>query len=388
MQDFFEFNLGARVLFRAGLVREMGSEVQQVGRGAQRALIVADKGVSSAGLLDAVKEGLSSSIEVAGVFDDVPGNSSVRAVEHGAAVARECGADLLIAVGGGSPIDTAKGIRIVMTHGGSLLDYQGYNVLEQMGKRLTPMVAIPTTIGTGSEVTPFAVILDEEQDLKTSFASSLLTPDLAILDPELTHSLPARLAAATGMDALSHAIETFVSTEHNPFSDSMALYAIDLISNNLRDATKVGDLESRGQMLIASCMAGIACANSLFGVVHALAHAVGGKYHVHHGTANAIFLPYGMQFNSVIVPERYVRIAGAMGVNAGGRSDPEVIADGIAAVRTLASDCGLPTRLRDVDVPQEALEDLAEIAVVDGAIFHNPRSATSEELLAILREAW
>jgi alcohol dehydrogenase len=384
MQDFFEFSMGTRILYRAGLARDMGAEVARLG--VSRALIVADKGVVAAGLLEPVLEGLRSDVEVVGVFDDSPPNSSVRAVEAGAAMAAELGADVLVAVGGGSPLDTAKGIRIVLTNGGRLLDYQGYNVLSQ---RLVPMVAVPTTAGTGSEVTAFAMILDDNENLKVAFASSYLIPDLAILDPEMTLKLPPRLTAATGMDALSHAIETYVSTENNPFSDSLALYAIDMISTHLRDATHRGDdIDARGNMLIAACMAGIACSNSYFGVIHALSHAVGGKFAVHHGTANSIFMPYGMQFNSVIVPNRYTRIARAMGVNAGGRSETEVIADGISAVRKLAIDCGLPTRLREVGVPEEALPELAATAMVDGAIFHNPRSASEEELLEILRAAW
>ena len=382
MQEFFEYSLGARVLYKSGLARELGQVFSGLGA---RAFFIADKGVSAAGLLDPVLAGLGD-VEVVGVYDDVPGNSSVRVVREAAAAAREVGADLVVAVGGGSPIDTAKAVRIMLTNGGDLLDYQGYNVIDAP---LAPMVAIPTTAGTGSEVTPFAVIRDEEQDLKLSFASRFLVPDLAVLDPELTRTLPPRLTAATGMDALSHAVETFVSTENNPFSDSMALYAIDMIATNLRDAVHNGeDMDARGQMLLASCMAGIACANSFFGVIHALSHAVGGKFAVHHGTANSIFMPHGMRFNSAVVPDRYVRIARAMGVNAGGRSDREVIEDGINAVSTLASDCGLPTRLSEVGVPEEALPELAAIALVDGAIFHNPRIASEEELLELLRAAW
>ncbi|NNJ12415.1 iron-containing alcohol dehydrogenase [Chloroflexales bacterium ZM16-3] len=384
MQEFFEFGLGTRVLYKLGLATELGPVIEELG--AQRAFIVADKGVVAAGLLDPIIAGLRESIEVVGVFDSVPANSSVAKVMEGAAAAAEGGADLIIAMGGGSPIDTAKAIRIVLTNGGHLLDYQGYNVISAP---LTPMIAIPTTSGTGSEVTPFAVIRDEDQDVKLSFASRYLVPDVAVLDPLLTRSLPPMLTAATGMDALSHAIETFVSTENNPFSDGMALAAIDMIASHLRDAVQTGiDTDARSQMLIAACMAGMACANSYFGVIHALAHAVGGKFHVHHGTAISIFMPYGMRFNSAIVPDRYVRIAHAMGVNAGGRSDAEVIADGISAVATLASDCGVPTRLRDVGVSEEALPDLAATAMVDGAIYHNPRVATEEELLEILKEAW
>ncbi len=384
MQDFFEFSLGARVMFQIGLAGELGQVISNA-LPQRRALIVADQGVVAAGLLEPIQAGISP-VEIVGIFDDVPPNSSVAKVTAGAELARELEADLLIAVGGGSPIDTAKGIRILLTLGGTIPDYEGYNVIEGP---LTPLVAVPTTAGTGSEVTPIAVILDEADHRKISIVSRYVTPDLAILDPMMTRTLPPRLTAATGMDALSHAIETYVSTENNPFSDSLALAAIDMIATYLRDAVHNGEnMEARSQLLMAAAMAGIACGNSLFGVVHALSHALGGKFPAHHGTANAIFLPPGMRFNSEVVPERYVRIARAMGVNVGGRSEAEVIADGIAAVKTLTMDCGLPTRLRDVGVPREALPELAELAAVEPAIFNNPRPATPEELLAMLEEVW
>jgi alcohol dehydrogenase len=384
MQEFFAFSLGPRVLYKAGLVGEMGHEMQRLG--AARALLIVDIGVRDAGLLEQVQAGLEGAVEVVGIFDQVPANSSIQAVERGAELARASGADLLVAVGGGSPIDTAKAMRILITLGGSLLDFQGYNLLNE---RMIPLIAIPTTAGTGTEVSPFAVIRDEAQDLKLTFGSPFLAPDLAILDPALTRSMPPRLTASTGMDALTHAVEAFVSTDNNPISDSLALMAIDMIATNLRDATYNGDdMDARGQMLLASCMAGMAFSNSFLGIVHAMAHAVGGKFQAHHGTANAILLPHGMRFNSVLVPNRYGRIARALGVNAGGRNETEVIADGIDAVITLTQDCGLPTRLRDVGVTQEALPDLAEAASGDAAIFNNPRSVSREELLALFGAAW
>lgn len=383
MQEFFEFGLAARVLYKAGLARELGQVLETTG--AQRAFFVTDKGVIAAGLLAPIIEGLGS-VAVAGVFDEAPPNSSVQVVAAGARAATAAGADLIVAVGGGSAIDTAKGIRIVCSLGGSVADYEGYNVI---ASPVMPMIAIPTTAGTGSEVTNIAVILDDADDRKLSIVSRYITPDIAILDPELTLTLPPRLTAATGMDALSHAIETFVSTENNPFSDSLALAAIDMIARNLRTAVHQGDnLEARGQMLLAASMAGVACASSFFGVIHAFSHAVGGKFHVHHGTLNSLFMPPGMRFNSTVAPERYVRIARAMGVDTAGRSDDEVIAAGIAAVNQLAVDCGMPTRLRDVGVPEEALPELAAISLVEPAIFNNPRVATEEELLEILQQIW
>lgn len=384
MQEYFEFGLGGRVLYKAGLARELGQVIEELG--ARRAFVVADRGVIAAGLLAPVLEGLAPGVAVADVLDDVPANSSLRVVTAGAERLRAAEADIIVAVGGGSPIDTAKGIRLLATCGGAIPDYEGYNVIP--GK-LMPMLAVPTTAGTGSEVTSVAVILDEGENRKISLVSRYLYPDIAILDPELTLTLPPRLTAATGMDALSHAIETYVSTENNPFSDSLALAAIDMIATNLRDAVQSGnDIDARGQMLLAAAMAGLACSNSLFGVVHAIAHAVGANYHVHHGTLNAIILPHGMHYNSVVAPERYVRISRAMGVNLGGRSDEEVIADGVSAVRTLAVDCGLPTRLREVEVPEEALPELAALSLVEPAIFANPRIATEEELLELLRAMW
>ncbi|HEY1014531.1 MAG TPA: iron-containing alcohol dehydrogenase [Herpetosiphonaceae bacterium] len=385
MQDFFEFRLVPRVLYKAGLARELGAELATLG--ASKAFIVADAGVVKAGIVDTIRDALLEAVEVVGVYSDVPPNSSLQVVEAAAAQAVAAGADLLVAIGGGSPIDTAKGMRILITEGGKLLDYEGVNVLE---RPLVPMVAIPTTAGTGSEVTTVAVIKDEENHVKVSFVSPYLAPELAIIDPEVTVSLPAHLAAATGMDALTHAIETYVSTEHEPMSDALALGAIEIVSNFLRDATHGGpdNEEARGQMLIASCMAGIAFTNSYVGAVHALAHATGALFPVHHGLANSIFLPHVMRFNSSVAPDRYARIGRAFGINTGGRSREEVIEDTVRSITQLAEDCGLPTRLRECGVPEDALETLAELAFGDGALYHNPRAAEPEDLLEILRAAW
>lgn len=385
MQDFFEFRLTPRVLYKAGLAFDMVADIAELG--GTRAFIVTDAGVMSTGLIDRITSGLGDAIDVVGVYSDVPPNSAVHVVEAASAQAREAGADLLIAIGGGSPIDTAKAMRIVLTEGGRLLDYEGVNVLE---RRLIPMVAIPTTAGTGSEVTTFAVIKDEEQNIKLSFTSPYLAPELAILDPEMTTTLPVHLAAATGMDALTHAIETYVSTEHEPMSDALAIGAIDIISNHLRDACKDSETneEARGQMLIASAMAGIAFTNAYLGAVHALAHATGGHFPVHHGLVNSIFLPHVIRFNSEAVLPRYTSIGRAFGIPTGGRSREEVVVDLIDGITQLASDCGLPTRLRDIGVPEDALEMLAEQAFSDGAIYHNPRPAEPSDLLEILRAAW
>ncbi|MBP8251073.1 MAG: iron-containing alcohol dehydrogenase [Herpetosiphon sp.] len=385
MQDFFEFRLTPRVLYKSGLVYEMGAEL--AGLNVSKAFIVTDAGLVKSGLVDKLKAALEESVEVVGVYGDVPPNSSVTVVEEAAAQARDAGADVLIALGGGSPIDTAKGMRIVITEGGNLLDYEGVNVLE---RPLIPMVAIPTTAGTGSEVSNFAVIKDDENHVKLSFTSPYLAPELAIIDPQMTASLPPHLAAATGMDALTHAIETYVSTENEPMSDALAIGAIEIISNYLRDATHNGkeNEEARGQMLIASTMAGIAFTNGYLGAVHALAHATGGHFPVHHGLANSIFLPHVIKFNAQTQAERYSRIARAFGINTGGRNRDDVINDLINGITQLAQDCGLPIRLRDVGVPEDALPMLADQAFSDGALYHNPIEATAEDLLELFRAAY
>jgi alcohol dehydrogenase class IV len=386
MNSYLEFSLRPRVMYKPGLIRELANEVG--GMRATRAFIIADPGIVRAGVVDRVLSGLAGAIEICGIFSDVPANSSVAAVELGAAQAHAAGADLLIAIGGGSPIDTAKAMRIILTEGGAILDHQGYNLIT---RPLTPMIAIPTTAGTGSEVTTWAVIRDEASGVKLAFSSPFLGPDLAVLDPELTLGLPPLLTAATGMDALTHAIESFVGSNANPISDTLALQAIDMISNNLRAATHTGgDIDARGQMLLAATIAGMAFSTGggNLGVVHALAHAIGGLYEVHHGTANSILLPHGMRHNQHAVPNRFSRIARMMGVNAGGRSEEDVIEDGILAVQALAADCGLPLRLRDVSVPRDRFEELAETALGDPAIYTNPRQINEVDAIELLNAAW
>ncbi len=354
--------------------------------GGTRALIVTDHGLIEAGLVQRVQASLAEAIDIVGVFSDVPPHSSVAAVEQGAAYARDVQANLLVAVGGGSVINTAKAMRMLLAEGGQLRDYEG---VDRPLRQLMPLVAVPTTAGTGSEVLPFAVIRDEGRHRNMTFASPFLAPDLAVLDPTVTRMLPQYLTAATGMDALAHAIEAFVSTEANLISDSLALQAIDTISNNLRTATySSDDMEARGQMLVASCMAGMAFSSARVGVANAIAHTISGRFAIHHGTAKSVVLPDCMRFNSMVVPNRYSRIARAMGVNAGGRAEEHVIEDGVVAVAALASDCGLPMRLRDIGVPEDALTTIAEGTLADSAMRTNPRPATAAEVWEILRAAW
>jgi alcohol dehydrogenase class IV len=385
LPQLFEFYVRPRILYGPRSVREVGFEAQKL-HGA-RAVIVTDEALRRNGLAQRVVDGLAGSgVALAGIFDAVPPNSEVRVVEEGAAYARAEGCDLLIALGGGSVLDTAKAMNLLLSEGGALLDYEGAGLLT---RPLQPLIAIPTTAGTGSEVTIAAVIRDTTQGLKLEFNSPFLMPDVAILDPELTFSLSPGLTAATGMDALTHAIEAYVSTGAQPISDALALGAIKLVAANLLRAVRQGnDPEARGSMLLASNMAGIAFSNTLLGIVHAMAHPCGGRFGVPHGVANSVLLPYGMEYNLPACAGRLAQTAAALGVETPGMDDETAARAGIEAVRQLARDCGLPARLSETGVPRDGLAQMAADSQGDAMMFTNPLYAGEEEVLALYERAY
>lgn len=376
--EFFEFYLPTRIISGAGLVDQLGQELERIGL--TRGFLVTDQMLQKSGLVDRVLAGLQgSSVQVAGIFTEVVPNSEIGIVEKGAALARETRPDFILALGGGSVIDTAKGINILCSQGGNLLDYEGLNLVNEP---LGPLVAIPTTAGTGSEVTQYAVIKDQTRQIKLTFMSPHLLPRLAVLDPEMTLGLPPQLTASTGLDALTHAVEACVSTATNPVAQGLGWQAARLISRYLPQATANGqDLEARHSLLVASSMAGMAFNSAMVGIVHAMAHACGGLYGVPHGLANAILLPHGMEYNLPVCLEAFGDLARAMGK--GTRA-----ALAIEAVQELSAACGLPRRLRDAGVPESGLASVAEAAALDGAIYTNPRPAEVEDILEILRRAY
>lgn len=386
LPDYFEFSLPSRVIAGRGLLDSMAAEIEALG--VTKGMVVTDKVLQEAGVVRRVLDALgSSSLEIAYVFDEVPPDSDTEIVQKGAELAREHGVDFLLAIGGGSSMDTAKGINIVYTLGGNILDHQGAGVVA--APLALKLVAIPTTSGTGSEVTGVAVIKDRAQNLKLSYPSPFLTPNLSILIPELTLSMSPRLTAATGMDALTHAVEAYLSTNADPFSDGLALHAIKIICQHLPAATHNGqDLEARYQMQVGACIAGASFTYPLVGVVHASAHAAGGVHGLHHGLGCSIMLPYGMEFNLEVSPERYRDIAQAMGIDVRGLSGEEAGWKAIEKVWRLAKDCGLPTNLKDAGVPQEAIPIIAEVALTDGAMVTNPRPAELEDLQQLMQQAY
>ncbi|MEW5946137.1 MAG: iron-containing alcohol dehydrogenase [bacterium] len=384
--EYFEFQDRTKIIFGIDTLDETGKEVKKLG--GKNVLIVTGSTAQRLGYVDRIKKALGEQgIGVAGVFDGIPENSEAAVVEKGRKTAEETGADMIVTIGGGSVMDTAKGINVLMSLGGSLLDdYQGANLINEP---LKPMVAIPMTAGSASEVTFAAVILDKSQDMKLAFLSPYLAPSTAILDPKLTVSMPPRLTASTGMDALTHAVEALHSTSREPVATALALSAITMISGNLREAAKNGgNLEARSNMLIASTMAGLAFTNAMVGCVHAMAHSAGGIAGVPHGIANAIFLPFGMEYNLDACPEQYALAAHAMGVDTTGMSAKDAAVKAIEAVRKLTSDCGLPQRLSEVGVTEDQVAMIADYTLMDGAIVTNPREPDPDAILEMVKRAF
>ena len=377
----FVYRNPTRVVFGEGSVAGVALEVGSLG--GTRALVVTDEGLTKTDLPERVKSALGD--RCVGVFSDVKPDSGFNVVQRGVEVAQELGADILVSVGGGSSMDTAKAMSIVIKGGGKLSDYVGAPIAGPT----VPHIAIPTTGGTGSEVTPIAVIKDEDRGVKQVFLSDHLFPKLAILDPQMTVGMSPLLTASTGMDAMTHAVEGVASILREPIADAVNLHAVRLIVEYLPQCVANGDdLLARGQQMIAATLAEIGCSNSLYGIVHAMAHVVGAKHGVPHGIANGILLPHGMRYNLDACPNRYAVVAEAMGVKEKGMNDKEAATAAVNAMSDLIKSIGHPQRLRDVGVPADGLEDCATATLSEPPILTNPRPGDPNEVLKMFQEAW
>lgn len=364
-----------------GALAQLRSECARVGM--RRTLIVTDAGVKAAGLLERAQAALADL--AAAVFDATPSNPTEAAVRAAAAVYREAGCDGLIALGGGSAIDCAKGVAIAATHEGPL---KTYATIEggspRITERVAPLIAVPTTAGTGSEVARGAILIVDD-GRKLGFHSWHLVPKAAILDPELTLGLPPRLTAATGMDAIAHCMETFMASAFNPPADGIALDGLARGWAHIERATRDGqDREARLNMMSASMQGAMAFQKGL-GCVHSLSHSLGGlDPRLHHGTLNAVFLPAVIRFNaeaeSMRKERRLDRMAHAMGVPAA--------ADVAEAVRAMTERLGLPTRLRDLGVTPSQFDAIITGALADHCHKTNPRLASAEDYRGMLEGSW
>lgn len=387
--EWFEFQVPGRIICSEHSVASAGLEVNRAG--GSRVMIVTDENVQRAGLVETVVEGMESgSVDVMGIFNQVPRGSEIRAVQACYETAVKLDVDCLVSVGGGSVIDTAKAATILMVEGGELLDHHGF-VYMPSGP-LPPHVAVPTTAGTGAEVTYTASIRDEDQKLKLLFRGPALAPDIALIDPAMSKTMPPSLTAGTGMDALSHCVEALYSRMREPICDGIALHAIRLIARDLPAAcADGGDMEARTSMALAANMGGICVANAFLGVVHALSHALGGRYGLPHGELNAVLLPHGMELNldceAEEIPARLRLVAEAMGLDVTGEDDRHAARVAAEAVRELRSSLGLPGTLGELGVPAGGLRAAASDATREAAMSNNPGSFGSEDLLHLLKLA-
>jgi alcohol dehydrogenase class IV len=384
MLNVFEFMTIGRIYFQPGSIKKLGEEVKTL-RG-RKVLLVTDKGVRNSGVLTKAIESLEKEGLSYVVFDEVEPNPSLETAQKGYALLKEKGCDTLAAVGGGSPMDTAKAIGIQATNPEPLLKYEGSN---KVVNPLPPLIAVPTTAGTGSEVTGASVITDRTRKYKTPIRSPFLIPRVALLDPEVLATLPPLVLASTGMDALTHAYETFVSTLTNPISQALAYDSMRLIGKYLRALYANPDnREAQGHMMLASTMAGMAFFNGRLGMVHALAHPLGGVFDTPHGMANAILLPHCMDFSRMAAPGLFARIAEALGKDIQGLTVEEASRKAAEAVREILVDTRIPTSLREVGAKKEGFETMAKDGVASGIHLSNPRRITLEDMVAIYQAAY
>jgi alcohol dehydrogenase len=368
--------------FGFGVVETLVDRLAPLGRGA---FIVTDPGVRGAGLLDRVVSVLDRASMASAVYDEVTADSGSDLICRGVDKLKASGADVVVGVGGGSALDSAKAIAALATNPGSPLDYVG---LHKVRNRPLPTIAIPTTAGTGSEVSLWSVLTDDTRKLKVAIGGVLLYPTVALCDPDLTMELPAQLTATTGMDALAHAIECYTNTACQPISAALALQAIELIGGHLRRAAlRGGDRQARFAMMLASTMAGMAMNPTRLGLAHALAMPLGSwSLKIPHSVAIAVTLPLVMEFNCAAAPERFAAVARALGERVEGpAADTARVA--ASAVKGLAEAIGVPKGLAGFGLCERHVAEVVEEAMKSGNVVVNPRRATGEDLAEILRRA-
>ncbi|MGE7664692.1 iron-containing alcohol dehydrogenase [Ureibacillus composti] len=349
-------------------------------------LVVTDKGVRGAGIIDGIIKSIDNADLNYEIYDEVEPNPSAETIHRGTEILKRNNFETVLAVGGGSSIDTAKGIAAMATNPGYIFDYEGVGKLKNPP---LPIIAIPTTAGTGSEVTNSTVVTNKETSFKLGVLSPLLFPNIAILDPSLTMGLPQEITAATGMDALTHAIESYTSKSANPVSQALAIQAIKMIGNNLTSSYFVGtDLESRENMLVASLLAGAAFSQSRLGNVHAISHTFGGVFNIPHGIANAALLPFVMKFNLPACAEQYREIAIALGRNVSGLSSLEAANAAIETVIEMNRAMNIPLNIKELGVSLDVLPKLVEDSMRSGNVYVNPRLTKSSDIQMIIERAY
>lgn len=390
---YYEFFCPVKIVSGHSALEHLPFELETLG--SKKPMIITDKGVRAVGLLEPVINGLKQG-EVATdiIFDDVPPDSSLVTVRNAANVYRDNQCDAIIAIGGGSVIDTSKAVNILVTEGGDdLMQYAGAHNLPNP---LKPLIMIPTTAGTGSETTAVAVISDTERNVKLPFTSNFLFPDVAVLDPRMTMTLPPHLTAMTAMDAMTHSIESYLGLAKNPMSDAYATASIKKITENLpKVLADASDANARLELAQASTMAGVAFSNSMVSLVHSLGHSLGAVAHLPHGLCMNLFLPYVLEYNFESIKDNLAELLLPLaGAETYSKTAPQKRAEAaIDFIKSIRDDINektkLPRTLQETNkVTKEMLDEIAEKALNDGSIIFNPIEANKKDLLAILNRAW
>jgi alcohol dehydrogenase class IV len=376
--------LAPEIVYGEGAIELAGRHATNLG--ATRVLVVTDPGVQEAGWASVVEKSLREAQIAHVTFNGVTANPKEREVMAGAAVYRRKKCDLIVAVGGGSPMDCAKGIGVVAGNPREILDFEGVDEIPHPGP---PLIFIPTTAGSSSDVSQFAIIMDTRRQVKISIISKMVIPDIALVDPQTTVTMSPALTAATGMDALCHAFEAFVSSASSPLTDMAALAAVALIRDNLKEACRnPADMTRRGNMMMASLMAGLAFSNASLGLVHAMAHSLGGAFGLAHGECNAILLEEVVRFNYAAESSKYDRLSSAMGLD--GHRGPAseratVLAEGIASLR---KSLAITQRLGEMGVSRADIPRLAEYAHKDPCLATNPLEAGLSDIEKIFERIY
>ena len=375
--------LSPEIVYGEGALALTGNHARNMG--ATKALVVSDSGVQKSGWTSSVEATLKEVNLPYVTFTAISANPKDHEVMAGAEIYRLEGCDFIIAVGGGSPMDCAKGIGVIATNNGHINNYEG---IDEIPTPLPPLIFIPTTAGTSADVSQFAIITDSERLVKIAIVSKMVIPDIALIDPETTISMSPELTAATGMDALCHAFEAYVSTASSPLTDMAAKTAVELIFKNLPGAYhEPKNISYRSNMMMASLMAGLAFSNASLGLVHAMAHSLGGALDLAHGECNALLLEKVVQFNYTHVEEKYQQLAGPMGVRIDNLAAAEKGAAIASAIASLRTKLNLDYNLSDMGVSLSDLNRLARFAHHDPCLATNPRNSTVAEIEDIYKKA-
>ncbi len=383
----YTFSIPPTIITGTGASEQVGKRAKLLG--ATHALIVTDPGIAKIGYVNQITNYLHNSGIATSIFSDVTPDPTLQNVTDGLKQYIDDSCDLIVSLGGGSAIDCGKGISIKLTNDGDIADYMGVDKIPNQG---APVIAIPTTAGTGSEVSQVTVITDTKQNVKMMLSSPCLLASVALVDPELSLTTPPHLTAAVGVDALTHAIEAYISKRAQPITDSLALKAIKLISGSLRQAWSDGDnISARTDMMIGASIAGMAFSNSSVALVHGMSRPIGAYFHIHHGLSNAVLLLDVMEYSVVGAPTRFADIAKAMGEPIEGLSPMKQADAAISAVERLVTDIQMP-RLGEIGIDklkfEEVIEQMAVDALASGSPANNPRQATQEEIVALYRRCF